>query len=306
MLRPSTSRTPYVRLVLISGLSGSGKSIALNVLEDASYFCVDNIPSSLLPALVDTLRAEGRDRVAVAIDIRSGVGIGDLPAQLRELREADDLDVRFLFLNAKNDTLIRRYSETRRRHPLVDDTHTLPEAIADERERLAHLAEFGHHIDTSDLAAAQLRDWVRQFIATDEATDLPLRDNHGLTLLFQSFGFKYGLPLDADLVFDVRCLPNPHYHPELKALTGCDRDVRDFLDSKPDVLRMREDIRRFIADWLPAFIRDSRLYLTVAIGCTGGQHRSVYFVEWLADRFEDQARVLVRHRQIAEPGKQGR
>ena len=305
MLTPSTSRANRVRLVLISGLSGSGKSIALNVLEDAAYFCVDNIPSSLLPALVDTLRDEGRQRVAVAIDIRSGAGIGDLPAQLRALREADDLEVQFLFLNAKSETLIRRYSETRRRHPLVDDTRTLPEAIAEERVRLAHITEFGHHIDTSDLAASQLRNWVRQFIAVESATDAPSREEHGLTLLFQSFGFKYGLPLDADLVFDVRCLPNPHYHPELKPLTGCDPAVRDFLEAQPEVLRMREDIRRFVADWLPAFIRDNRSYLTVAIGCTGGQHRSVYFVEWLADRFEDQARVLVRHRQTAPSVKRG-
>lgn len=290
-----------MRLVLISGLSGSGKSIALNVLEDAAYFCVDNLPSSLLPSLVDTLRDEGRERVAVAIDIRSGRGLPDLPTQLRALQEADDIEVRFLFLNAKDDTLIRRYSETRRRHPLVGDTRTLPEAIADERERLAPVAEFGHHIDTSDLSANQLREWVRQFIAIDSGADTPSRDSHGLTLLFQSFGFKYGLPLDADLVFDVRCLPNPHYFPALKPLTGRDAPVRDFLEAQAEVLKMREDIRRFIADWLPAFIRDNRSYLTVAIGCTGGQHRSVYFVEWLAKEFQDQARVLIRHRQIPAP-----
>jgi UPF0042 nucleotide-binding protein len=291
-----------MRLVLISGLSGSGKSIALNVLEDADYFCVDNLPSSLLPVLVDTLRDEGRERVAVAIDVRSGAGIGDLPAQLRALQEADDLEVQFLFLNAKDETLIRRYSETRRRHPLVDDTHTLPEAIADERERLAHVAEFGHHLDTSDLAASQLREWVRQFIAIDAGAEAPTAGSHGLTLLFESFGFKYGVPLDADLVFDVRCLPNPHYRPELKPLTGRDAPVRAFLEAQAEVLRMREDIRRFVADWLPAYIRDNRSYLTVAVGCTGGQHRSVYFAEWLAGRFADQARVLIRHRQIAADG----
>ena len=294
-----------MRLVLISGLSGSGKSIALQVLEDSGYYCVDNLPVALLPALVAQLREAGRSLAAVAIDVRSGEGLAHLPAQIAELRDADDLSLQFLFLNAKNDTLIRRYSETRRRHPLADESHTLPEATADERARLEHIAELGHHIDTSELAASQLREWVRQFIAVDAGADALPPSHHGLTLLFQSFGFKHGLPLDADIVFDVRCLPNPHYRPELRPFTGCDAPVRDFLEASPEVLRMREDIRRFIADWLPAYIRDNRSYLTVAIGCTGGQHRSVYFVEWLAAYFADAARVLIRHRQLAGTPRSG-
>jgi len=281
-----------MHLVLISGLSGSGKSIALKVLEDANYYCVDNLPSQLLQQLVGQLDLQGYDKVGVVIDIRGGDSVARLPLQLDALRE-QDLDLQFLFLDAQDTTLMKRYSETRRRHPLASDQLTLTEAIAEERVRLADLTALGHHIDTSGVKPSALREWVRQFVSSDVASD-PCR---GLTLLFESFGFKNGIPLDADLVFDVRCLPNPHYDQNLRPLTGRDAPVIAFLEAELEVLRMRDDIARFVRTWLPSYVQDSRNYLTVAIGCTGGQHRSVYFAEWLAHNFRDCARVLVRHRE---------
>ena len=278
-----------MHLMLISGLSGSGKSIALNILEDAGYYCVDNLPSLLLQQLVGHLDQQGYRKVAVAIDIRGGERIGMLPQQFDTLR-ANDLDLQFLFLDAKDDTLLKRFSETRRRHPLANEGRTLSEAIVEERVRLEGLVSLGHHMDTSDLRPNTLRDWVRQFIAAEPG--------QGLTLLFESFGFKHGVPLDADLVFDVRCLPNPHYEMALRPLTGLDAPVITFLEAEPEVCRMREDIRQFVATWLPSYVRDNRNYLTVAIGCTGGQHRSVYLAEWFGREFRDQARVLVRHREL--------
>ena len=279
-----------MQLILISGLSGSGKSIALNVLEDAGYYCVDNLPAPLMPQLVKHLHDEDIARVAVAVDMRGGTGIVALPQQLRDLRSSD-IDLRFVFLDARDDVLIQRFSETRRRHPLGGDDITLAEAIAREREALDAIAALGHHIDTSDLRPSALRGFVKDFAALDLAS--------GLTLLFESFGYKHGLPLDADLVFDVRCLPNPHYDPQLRPLTGRDPEVARFLAAEPEVARMAEDIRRFVADWLPAYVNDSRAYLTVAIGFTGGQHRSVYLAELLATRFRGAAQVLVRHRGLA-------
>lgn len=285
-----------MHLVLISGLSGSGKTIALNVLEDAGYYCVDNLPSQLLQQLVGQLDQQGYNKVAAAIDIRGGESLAMLPQQLDALR-ARDLDLRFLFLDAKNDTLLKRFSETRRRHPLARDGLTLQEAISEERVRLEGLVSLGHHIDTSDVRPNTLREWVRQFIAHDtDAERAP-----GLTLLFESFGFKHGIPLDADLVFDVRCLPNPYYDMELRPLTGRDAEVVAFLEAEPEVLRMRGDIARFVSTWLPSYIRDNRSYLTVAIGCTGGQHRSVYLAEWFAREFAgfgSGTRILLRHREL--------
>ena len=278
-----------MHIVIISGLSGSGKSIALNVLEDAAYYCVDNLPPQLLQPLIEQLDSQGYDKVAVAIDIRGGAGIAMLP-KLLESFWARGIDLRFLFLDAKTETLRTRFSETRRRHPLAANGLSIGDAIAEERHRLASIAALGHHIDTSDLKPNALREWVRQFVRSDgEPT---------LTLTFQSFGFKHGLPLDAELVFDVRCLPNPYWEPALRQLTGRDQAVIDFLDGEADVVRMREDIARFVGNWLPSFVRDNRNYLTVGIGCTGGQHRSVYFAEWLGRQFAEQARVLVRHREL--------
>lgn len=279
-----------MQIILISGLSGSGKSVALNVLEDASYYVVDNLPATLLPQLVAHLRDAGCQRVAVAVDVRSGASIAALPQQVAQLRGMVD-DLRFIFLEARDEALIARFSETRRKHPLATEGVSLEEAIGRERDLLAEIAVLGHRVDTSELQANTLRAWVKDFVNIEAAA--------GLTLMFQSFGFKYGIPLDADLVFDVRCLPNPHYDPRLRPLTGRDQPVIDFLAAIPEVDRMAEDIRRFVDAWLPAYVRDNRSYLTVAIGCTGGQHRSVYVAEWLAAHFRDKVRVLVRHRSAA-------
>jgi UPF0042 nucleotide-binding protein len=276
-------------LVIISGLSGSGKSVALNVLEDAAFYCVDNLPATLLAETVAFLQNAGYRRVAVSIDARSGAALGTLPDSVHGLK-AHGIDVRLLFLDAKNETLIKRFSETRRRHPLADGRRTLDESIAHERELLAAVGELGHHIDTSDVAPNTLRGWVKDLVEVDRS---------GTTLLFESFGFKQGIPLDADMVFDVRCLPNPFYDPRLRPLTGLDAAVVAFLDGLPEAHRMVADIGDFIARWLPAFQRDNRSYLTIALGCTGGQHRSVYFVERLAAQFRADAPVLVRHRQLA-------
>ena len=277
-------------LVLISGLSGSGKSVALHMLEDSGYYCVDNLPASLLQLLVHDLQNEGYVKVAVAVDIRGGYSLLQLPSQVAALRESGQ-QVRFLFLDAKDETLLKRFSETRRSHPLTSTGRSLEEAIREERRRMESIADLGHRIDTSGLKAGALREWVRQLVEIEV--------EQGLTLMFESFGFKHGVPLDADLVFDVRCLPNPHYEPELKPLTGLDAAVIEFLEAQEDVQRMRDDIERFVATWLPAYIRDNRNYLTVAIGCTGGQHRSVYLAEWLGRAFAGQANVLVRHRTLA-------
>jgi RNase adapter protein RapZ len=277
-----------MQLILITGLSGSGKSVALAVMEDAGFYCVDNLPVNMIGSLVETLRASGTQRVALTIDVRTGEAITELPELVTLLRN-DGIEVRVMFLEAKAETLIKRYSETRRRHPLSTTGLTLPECIAREKELVAGISDIAHHIDTSDLAPNTLRAWVKDFAAAPVA---------GLTLLFESFGFKHGIPLDADFVFDVRCLPNPHYDPQLRPLTGCDAPVAEFLRATPDAMRMLEDINRFIADWLPAFERDNRSYLTVAIGCTGGRHRSVFLVETLAARFRERTRTLARHREL--------
>ncbi|WP_303786219.1 RNase adapter RapZ [Azovibrio restrictus] len=280
-----------MELVLISGLSGSGKSVALRVLEDRGYYCVDNMPVVMLGVLVNLLRDEGYARAAIAIDARSGGGIGKLPEKMERLA-GQGVATHFLFLDAQDEVLIKRFSETRRRHPLGSDERTLLEAIAEERRLLQPIASLGHRIDSSFLKPAALREWVAQ------VTGAPA--NEGLTLLFQSFGFKHGLPLDADLVFDVRCLPNPYYDVELRPHTGRDECVVHFLEAEAEVLRMRDHIRDFVSAWLPSYLKDNRAYLTVAIGCTGGQHRSVYLAEWLGRHFTGQApRVLVRHRSLA-------
>jgi UPF0042 nucleotide-binding protein len=285
-----------MQLILISGLSGSGKSIALKVLEDAGYYAVDNLPATLLAQLVDNLAASGDERVAVAVDVRAGGSIAALPQEVDRLRTMV-ADLRFIFLESRDDALIARFSETRRRHPLADHGVTLEEAIQRERDTLMLVSELGHRIDTSELHPNTLRAWVKDFISAEAG--------EGLTLLFESFGFKYGIPVDADLVFDVRCLPNPHYEAGLRPLTGKDAAVIEFLEKVPEVGRMLEDIRRFIDTWLPCYIRDNRSYFTVAIGCTGGQHRSVYFAERLAAAFSGKLQVQVRHRSAARRAVDG-
>ncbi|MDR5749483.1 MULTISPECIES: RNase adapter RapZ [unclassified Caballeronia] len=283
-----------MRIILITGISGSGKSVALNALEDGGYYCVDNLPPRFLPELARYLASVGQTHLAVAIDARSSVSLDDVPAIIRDLSVAYDL--RVLFLNASTQSLIQRFSETRRRHPLsgspahdadVGLLKSLAEAIERERELVWGLAEFGHQIDTSNLRANVLRAWVKSFIEQESA---------GLTLMFESFGFKRGVPLDADFVFDVRTLPNPYYDRELRPLTGLDQPVIEYLSAQPMVHQMIDDIGTFIAKWLPQFRDDNRSYLTVAIGCTGGQHRSVFIAQALAARFNDKAKVIVRHR----------
>ncbi|TSA49784.1 MAG: RNase adapter RapZ [Nitrosomonadales bacterium] len=278
-----------MQLVVVTGLSGSGKSIVLKALEDSGFYCVDNLPAQLLPQTTQHLGEASHVRVAVSIDTRSTT-LEALPGHIRDMK-AQGTDVQLLFLESSVETLVKRFSETRRRHPLSDEGKTLAESIHAERELLSELSDLGQRLDTSELSANTLRAWVKDFVAADHS---------GLTLLFESFGFKHGIPLDADYVFDVRCLPNPHYDERLRPLTGHDTAVVDFLESQPEAGAMYDDIRGFMERWLPSFVRDNRSYLTVAIGCTGGQHRSVYFAEKLAAHFRAQgSKVLVRHRQLA-------
>jgi len=278
-----------MQLVIVTGLSGSGKSIVMKALEDSGYYCVDNLPAQMLPQAVEHLDAAGQLLVAVSVDTRSAK-LEELPGHVHELKRRGT-ELHLLFLESNAETLVKRFSETRRRHPLSDDGRTLAESIHTERELMAELANLGHRIDTSELSANTLRSWVKDFVALDHS---------GLALLFESFGFKHGIPLDADFVYDVRCLPNPHYDPVLRPLTGHDAAVIAFLESQAAVIEMLSDIRDYAEKWLPCFVRDNRSYLTIAIGCTGGQHRSVYFVEQLAAHFRTQdQRVLVRHRELA-------
>lgn len=278
-----------MQLVVVTGLSGSGKSVVLKALEDDGFYCVDNLPAKLLPQTMKHLDSNGHARVALSIDTRSTT-LDTLPGQMRKMK-ARGIDAQLLFLESNVETLVKRFSETRRRHPLADENKTLAESIHAERELLTELSSLGQRLDTSELSANTLRAWTKDFVASD---------HNGMTLLFESFGFKYGIPLDADYVFDVRCLPNPHYDAHLKLLTGCDKAVVDFLEGLPEAGAMFDDIRTFVERWLPCFVRDNRSYLTVAIGCTGGQHRSVYFAEKLAAYFRaHDGKVLVRHRGLA-------
>ena len=275
-------------LLLIGGLSGSGKNVALGALEDSGYYVVNNLPLPLLAETVDYLMAAGRTRLAVALDVKIAPGFRDLPQAIATLQQRG-LAVRFLFLEAQTETLVKRFSETRRRHPFAGEERTLTEAIEFERSLVADVRTLGFVFDTSNLPAASLRAWVKDFISVDPSK---------LTLLFESFGFKHGVPLDADLVFDVRCLPNPHYEEKLRPLTGRDAPVLEFLEQVPEVERMYGDIYHFVGSWLPDYARDNRNNLTVAIGCTGGRHRSVYFVERLAQAFSPRYTVLKRHREL--------
>jgi UPF0042 nucleotide-binding protein len=277
-----------VQLVLVSGLSGSGKSIALDVLEDSGYYCVDNLPATLLLDVVKFLYDGGHVRVAVSVDARS-VALSSLPQHLDSLKTMGT-QATVLFLEASADTLLRRFSETRRSHPLAGAGLTLNEAIERERALLAGVSELGHRIDTSGLQPKVLRQWIKELLGQGEGT---------LTLLFESFAFRDGIPLDADWVVDARMLPNPHYQPGLAELTGRDAPVIEYLEREEKVRAFLEDLRSFLGRWLPEVRRDNRNYLTVAIGCTGGRHRSVYLAERLAQAFAGEWRVLVRHRGLA-------
>jgi UPF0042 nucleotide-binding protein len=277
-----------VQIILVSGLSGAGKSIALDVLEDAGFYCVDNLPATLLMDVVAFLAEAGHERVALSVDARSAA-LAALPKSVAQL-QADGADCRLLFLEAGTPTLVRRFSETRRRHPLTVEGLTLAEAIERERTLLGEIAALGHRIDTSDLQPKVLRNWIRDLLEPGAGR---------LVLQFESFAFRDGLPLDADWVIDARMLPNPHYDPGLRPLTGRDAAVIAYLDGQEPVQRFLEDVRAFLARWLPEMVKENRSYLTVAIGCTGGRHRSVYLAERLAAAFAGDWRVLVRHRGLA-------
>ena len=284
-----------MRLVVISGLSGSGKTSALNILEDVGFTCIDNLPVSLLPNLISKLNSEGHSedtKLAVGIDARNLAGdLKQIPATLKSI-ESRGTSVSVIFLHARQTDLIRRYSETRRKHPLSTNNVSLKEAIVLETNMLAPIANIADRtIETSGLSLHQLRDLIKN-------TVVPHNANH-MSILFESFGFKRGVPIDADFVFDVRCLPNPYWHPELRLMTGNDPDVMQYLESQEDVTVMLSDIIGFLTRWIPKHQNDNRSYLTIAIGCTGGQHRSVYLANRLCEHFASQhAQVNAVHRQL--------
>jgi len=283
-----------VKLIIVSGLSGSGKSVALHTLEDLGYYCIDNLPAGLLSALALELRLAAKpvEKIAIGIDARN------LPQSLQQFNEildqlkAQGISNEILFITCDPPTLIKRFSETRRRHPLSNENVSLAEAIDLERQLLEPIARRADlFIDTSQTTIHQLRDLVHQRVER--------REESRLSLMFESFGFKHGIPSDADFVFDVRCLPNPHWQPELRALTGRDEAVAQYLDSEAQVTAMVENLTGFLDTWIPAFEADNRSYLTVAIGCTGGQHRSVYLAEKLARHFEGRyPNITTRHREL--------
>lgn len=284
-----------MRLVIVSGTSGAGKSVVLHALEDLGSYCIDNLPMGLLPAFAREISSADKhhyETVAVGIDARNlNNDFEAFPEMLGEIkRHGIGCDV--IFVDASDDTLIKRFSETRRRHPLTDSEVPLEEAILQERLMLRPLISHADmQLDTTRTNVHQLRDLVQKRIGG--------RSSPTISILFESFGFKHGIPVEADFVFDVRCLPNPHWEPQLRALTGQDRKVAEFLEEHAEVNRMFDEIKGFLESWLPHFVADNRSYLTIAIGCTGGQHRSVYFVERLSEYFRNtQQRVLTRHREL--------
>jgi len=282
------------QLFIISGTSGSGKTIALQVLEDLGFYCIDNLPASLVLDMASRLLHDDNTyrHYAISIDSRNKDFIGNLEDSFNQLHSLN-IETRVIFIDADDNTLLKRFSETRRKHPLSDKNTTLLEAIGKERMLLEHLSDIAdRHINTTNTTPHELRSIIREDTATTS--------KHSLTLLFQSFGFKYGAPNDADYVFDIRCLPNPHWDPKLKPLTGLDEAVRQFFSEQADCEQMFQHIKSFIDYWLPHFIRDNRNYITVAIGCTGGQHRSVY-ISSLLDRYfqnNQQIQTLIRHREL--------
>lgn len=284
-----------MKLLIVSGRSGSGKSTALHVLEDMGFYCVDNLPLALLPELATTLRSRaggGITQLAVGVDARNVPGELEQFPEVIKLVQEQSLQADVIFLDARDDVLLARFSATRRKHPLSTRSRSLKEAIEMERELLDPVSSRASlRIDTSELNVHELRDTLK--------TRLNMNDVEGLTVLFESFAFKHGVPLDADIVFDVRCLPNPHWHTDLRPMTGLDTPVREFLDDKPLVEELYSDISAFLLKWLPNFRENDRSYMTVAIGCTGGQHRSVYMVERIAEGLLPVLpHVQIRHRDI--------
>lgn len=282
------------QLIIVSGLSGSGKTVALRTLEDLGYYCVDNLPAALMPAFVQAISQGAgslQHKLAVGVDVRNRAeNLNRLPDILAELARAD-IGYRLVFLDTRDDVLIKRYSETRRRHPLSVEGVGLADAIAEERRLLKPMLAIADRVvDTSDLNIHQLRRLV--------ITEMGLPAG-ALTLLFESFAYRRGVPADADFVFDARCLPNPHWEAKLRPLSGKDMPVREWLDAKPDVAQFNGDLGAFLETWLPRFEADGRSYVTICIGCTGGRHRSVYLAEKLAERFRQRyAQVLTYHREM--------
>jgi UPF0042 nucleotide-binding protein len=285
-----------MNLVIISGLSGSGKTIALHTLEDVGYYCTDNLPVGLLDAFVLEFSQPHLARVkkvAVGIDARSTPEqLGRFPSIIANCRRGG-INCRIIFLQADDEALLKRFSETRRKHPLTGPSTSLADAIRDERALLDPIsANADLFLDTSQTNVHQLRELVRDCVAGGERP--------GLTLLFRSFGYKQGIPLDADFVFDSRCLPNPYWEPALRNLTGRDREVIEFLDGEPAVHELYADLENFLVKWIPRFGADNRSYLSIAIGCTGGQHRSVYLVERIAGSLGNRfGHIVIRHRELA-------
>jgi RNase adapter protein RapZ len=281
------------QVVLITGISGSGKSVALAALEDSGYYCIDNLPPELVPRLLAVCKRDGRKHVAIAVDVRSVVNPESLSHALSPA--SHDYPAVVLFLEASTQSLVQRYSETRRRHPLArpqsaeDERRALMEAIELERSLLSPVRNFAQCLDTTHLIPSQLRAWVKQ------AVDAPVS---GLSLVVESFGFKHGMPMDADFVFDARLLPNPYYELAMRSLTGLDRAVNEFLANQPVVNEFTQDIIGFVDKWMKSFEAEQRSYLTVAIGCTGGQHRSVFVANRLAEHFRAKRDVIVRHRDM--------
>ncbi|MBP0048799.1 RNase adapter RapZ [Marinobacterium sp. AK62] len=287
-----------MRLVVLSGRSGSGKSTALQVLEDVGFYCIDNLPALLLPDLIRLMLKDDRplDKIAVSIDARNQPSnLQQFPEIMHQLRQLDDLSIETLFLDAGEATLLRRYNATRRRHPLSDNSQGLQDSIRTEHQLLEPIANQADlRIDTTRLSLYELRDEVKLRVAG--------RTEQTLSLQFESFGFKHGVPLDVDFTFDVRSLPNPYWVPELRQYTGRDQAVIDFLSGSEDVTEMVQDIQAFVEKWLPRFRANNRSYITVGIGCTGGQHRSVYVTEQLAGHFRTlMDNVQVLHRELRQP-----
>ncbi len=283
------------RVLIVSGLSGAGKTVALHALEDVGFHCIDNFPAALLPTLFSRpeVLGSGQERVAIGIDARNPAdSLSQVPGILEQLRE-QGLRTELVFVQADEQTLLRRFSETRRRHPLSTPERPLPMALEEERRRLEPLLEMADLcLDTSNTSIHALRALIRSHVAD--------HDPERLSLQLLSFGFKHGLPASANFVFDVRCLPNPHWVPELRDLSGQDPEVAEYLEGHPEVERMTQSIGAFLEQWLTAFEAEGRSYLTVALGCTGGHHRSVYLVERLAQRLRATGqRLLVMHRDLS-------
>lgn len=279
-----------MQIILVTGLAGAGKSTALRILEDSGYYCVDNLPIAMLEQLTQIYQTYQYNKIAIGIDSKTSSLLNDLPKSIKILKN-NNFDIRVVYLDANNTSLLTRYSETRRRHPLFNPSRTVEDCIDLERELLVPVSIIAHRIDTSELSANDLRRYIKNFVEADF---------NQLNIIIQSFGFKYGLPIDSDFVFDVRCLPNPHYDKKIRAFNGTQLPIIEFLELIPVVQDMLESIYSMVSKWFDKFSSDNRNYLTISIGCTGGQHRSVYLTEKLSVLIKNNFKynVITRHRQI--------